>query len=125
MIVRDYINAAYELLEKDEKDTLPRLKQYLEKKGLMKLYPRILRGLMEKIRRNETSGVPKVILARENDGAAYKNEIHGALQKMGMQNYDVVVDDSIIGGFIVKGKTLQVDGSYKRTLLEAYHRLTE
>ncbi len=128
MHIRDYIHATYQTLEKgsDTERVMKNLKTYLEKRGLLKLHPRILRGLIEKIRKSERSLIPRVILARVQDEKNYKKEIGEALEKIGgAKEYEIQVDESIIGGFIVKGKNERADASYKRTLLHAYHRLTD
>ncbi len=128
MHIRDYIVATHQTLlkEGDVGSVLKNLKTYLEKRGLMKLYPRILRGLTEKIRRVEKSSVPKVILARPHDEKKYTKEITEALSKLGVtEKHEVHIDESIIGGFIVKGKNERADASYKSTLLHAYRRLID
>ena len=55
------------------------LKTYLKKRGLLKLHPRILRGLIEKVQNSEKSEVPKVILARSSDQERYKDAISETL----------------------------------------------
>ncbi len=128
MHIRDYIQATHETILKTEDTSrvLTNLKTYLEKRGLLKLHPRILRGVMEKVRKSERTEVPKVILARENDLKKHEHEIKEALTKVGgTDRHEIHIDESIIGGFIVKGKNERVDTSYKSTLLHAYHRLTD
>ena len=55
MYTRDYIEATYEVLQKnsDSKKVLELLSLYLKKRGLFKLYPAILRGLIDKRKRKE------------------------------------------------------------------------
>ncbi len=127
MYIRDYVTGAFEVIQKngDASVVLQNLRKYLEKRGLTKLYPSILRGVTERIRRAEKSGIPKVILARTEDEKTYAVEIKDALTKLEATAHEIQVDESIIGGFIVKGKNERIDSSFKNTLLQAYRRLTD
>jgi F0F1-type ATP synthase delta subunit len=128
MQIRDYIQATSEALlhTEDSLTVLENLKKYLHVRGLMKVYPRILRGVVERVSRNEKTMVPVVTLARASDFDTYADAILSSVTKVGgdMKNYTIHVDESIIGGFIVKGKSERIDTSYKNTLLHTYKRLT-
>ncbi len=54
MRIKDYIQATYETLKtnSDTQKTLDGLTQYLKHRGLISFYPRILRGLIEKLERS-------------------------------------------------------------------------
>lgn len=128
MRTKDYIEAAHGLLKggTDEAVVFTKLKGYLEKRGLAKLYPSVLRGLAEKIRRTDLRARTKVVVAREGDAKLHAGEIEKAVAEVGKgTGHDVVVDETIIGGFVVKGRDERLDRSYKSTLLHAYHRLTD
>jgi F0F1-type ATP synthase delta subunit len=127
MRTKDYIDATYDLVKAggNESETLTKLKSYLERKGLSKLYPSVLRGLMEKVRRKNASTRTKIVLARESDASLHKDEIASAVASIGVTEHDVVIDDTIIGGFIVKGKNERLDQSYKHKLLHVYHKITD
>jgi F0F1-type ATP synthase delta subunit len=127
MKVKEYIDATYSLVEggMDDASVLSRLKAYLEKRGLTKLYPLVLRGLIEKIRRKTKTSRAKVVLAREEDGSRYKGDIMKACAQLGVTEYDVVIDDTLIGGFIVKGKNERLDLSFKQRLLHTYQNVTD
>lgn len=128
MRTKDYIEAAHGLLKggTDEAVVFTKLKGYLEKRGLVKLYPSVLRGLAEKIRRTDLRARTKVIVARAGDAQLHAGEIKMAVAEVGTgKGHDVVVDETIIGGFVVKGRDERLDRSYKSTLLHAYHRLTD
>lgn len=126
MRTKDYIDATYSLVEggHDEGETLARLKAYLTKRGLAKLYPSVLRGLAEKFRRNAKTSRTKVIVARAEDTKVHEADIVGVLAEIHGE-HDVVVDENIIGGFIVKGKNERIDRSFKQKLLHVYHQLTD
>ena len=128
MYTKDYIQATYELLEHDThgEKTLTSLKAYLKKRGLLALYPSILRGLAEKISRKNKSTIPKVIVAHEHDLKKYSKEIDDFITEYGNGSKpEVHVDTSIIGGFILKSKDTYIDQSYKNKLLHAYRSLTD
>lgn len=128
MHLRDYIQATYEVLQKDPSDTaiFKNLFVVLQKRGLEKKYPRVLRGLRERVERSEKSSTPMVILAREKDFETYKHAIDTALKTLDTtDSYGTSIDPTIVGGFIVKGKSTRIDHSYKSTLLDTYHRLID
>lgn len=128
MHTRDYVQATYETIRagKDPAKTLSALSSYLEKRGLIKLYPSILRGLSERVRRGTKSTVKKVIVARKEDFTVHEASIREQMKILGgSSDHDVRIDPHIIGGFIIESSDKRVDQSYKRTLLHAYHRVTE
>jgi F0F1-type ATP synthase delta subunit len=121
-----YIQAAYKTLKKSDLDiVLENLKKYLNKRGLQKLYPTILRGLLEKIRRSDRRSVSRVVLARESDFKRYQTEIENALKKLGVKKHKTHIDEKIIGGFMVNGNNERMDRTWKSALLHAYQRLTK
>lgn len=127
MRTKDYINAAYDILKK-EQDTdavLGSLKKYLESRGLMKLYPSVLRGLIERSERAQKHEGVHVIVARESDAQMHKNAIAAHLDSLSLPAaYDISIDETLIGGYILKTKNTRVDQSYKHKLLQAYRALT-
>lgn len=125
MNIRDYINATYSVLQAETgvSDTLTRLKRNLKNRGLEKYYPRILRGLLQKMEVRLKSSDTQVILARPEDESLYKTRVTEALARG--ETYHIHIDTSIIGGFIIKEKDTWIDQSYKNTLLQAYHRVTD
>ena len=126
MYTKDYIQATYEVLKKgDEADsTLKALSVYLKKRGLTKLYPSILRGLIERIQRSNLNAVPKVVVARKEDFKKHEDEINSFLKELeGNSKHDLEIDKNLIGGFSIEGREQRIDKSYKKELLHTYHRL--
>ena len=127
MRIKDYVQALYTLLKdgSELEPTLARMRAYLEKRGLSSLYPRILRGLIEKVRRSEQMQTGRIIVAREKDAhdalkeSKAQEAIFGEMKKDGIH-----IDPSIIGGFILERGGSRLDQSHKRALLDAYRRLT-
>lgn len=127
MYIKDYIQATYDVLQKqpDNTETFDALKIYLKSRGLMKLYPSILRGLMEMERRTLKSSIPKIIVARKEDFKKHAQEIEKYLESMSSGTaHEGVIDESCIGGFIIQTKDKKIDHSYKQKLLHAYQRVT-
>lgn len=128
MHIKEYIQAAYETITQggDVEVVLKNLQAVLERRGLGKVYPRVLRGLLEKMERGQAGEAPKVLVAREKDIERHKSAIEAAVARIAPQSaYSVETDESIIGGFIVSGKGKRIDHSYKSTLLDTYHRLVD
>ena len=125
MRTKDYITAVTDLLKegKDLDTTLASLKSHLGDRGRTKLYPRILRGLLRKSEHEETRKGVKVIVARESDAKKYAAAIETRLAELGVTAYSTEIDDTLIGGFIVRTKDTQIDQSFKHTLLHAYRAL--
>jgi F0F1-type ATP synthase delta subunit len=128
MYIKDYINATYAVLDKNDsiKDTLSSLQSYLKKRGLQKMYPMILRGLSEKVRSKGRTAMVTVYVARPEDLKVYKDEIDVALKTLSKTTeYVTSIDTSLIGGFIIRGNGKSLDRSYKQSLLHTYQRVTE
>jgi len=127
MYTKDYIQATYETIRNgsDANATLSALSLYLKKRGLVKLYPSILRGLMERMKRSTVTTTQKVTTARTGDLKKHEKEIHTLLKELGGDTaHTHHVDENIIGGFIIEGSNKRIDKSYKHTLLQAYRRLS-
>jgi F0F1-type ATP synthase delta subunit len=128
MHAKEYIEAIEQLLTqgKDIDVLLGELKRVLSRRGLLKLYPRILRGLIESITRTEVLLTPQVVVARAQDLERQKHGIQEALLHIGGgKSYEVHIDPTIIGGHITTGRGKRIDQSYKSTLLHAYHNLAD
>ena len=128
MHIKEYTEAAYESITQgmDVEAVLKNLEALLSRRGLGKMYPRVLRGLFEKIERREVGDTPKVLIAREVDAERERGAIEAAVARIAPEGtYSVQTDETIIGGFIVTGKGKRIDHSYKSTLLDTYHRLVD
>lgn len=128
MHAKEYIVAIEQLLTqgKDVEVILEELKRVLSRRGLLTLYPRVLRGLIERITRNEALETPQVVVARAQDLEKQQHAIQEALLHIGGKKmYEMHIDPTIIGGHITTGKGRRIDQSYKNTLLHAYHNLAD
>lgn len=123
MYIKDYVEATYSILHTnaDTETVLASLSTYLRKRGLLKLYPSILRGLIDKSVRKEKNLTPKLVVAREKDIARHKAEIESLLPPHSTPK--TIIDPTLIGGFIIKTKDTYTDQSHKTKLLHTYHRV--
>ena len=128
MRTKDYITATHEILNKnqDTKSVLASLKKYLESRGLMQVYPNVLRGLIEKSERAAKREGVRVSVAREGDIQKYKSAIEAHLEKHNLPSeYTTTIDETIVGGYIITTKGERINQSYKHKLLTAYRALID
>lgn len=101
-------------------------KQLLIKKGHGRLWPVILRGVLRELERRNHSDIPQITVAT---GTAEKNErLIKALAAVGADTsspYQVSVDTTLIGGFIVRYRDQILDASYKKALTDLYRKITK
>lgn len=123
MYIKDYVEATHKVLGSNANtgEVIASLSTYLKRRGLLKLYPAILRGVLQKGMRKEKTLTPKIIVARETDLQRHKTEIEALIPKKNQTT--TVIDPTLIGGFIIKTKDTYTDQSHKSKLLHAYHRI--
>lgn len=128
MRAKDYVEASYELLVRGTSPVtvLKNLRVILERKGLLAMYGKILRALLDKmVRRHSTEGTC-VTVAREGDGTRNAKDIQNAISDIGGDTaYQTKIDPHLIGGFIVTHSGRRVDKSYKSTLLHVYQNIAK
>lgn len=124
MHTKEYIQATFEVLEKgaDITKTLHALRTSLQAHGLQKLYPRILKGLCEKIERRDEASTPKMTVARKEDVKQFEQELTAHVHHSKYKP-DVRIDAQIIGGYVLETQNVRIDQSYKTKLLHTYRRI--
>lgn len=128
MRAKDYIEAGYTLIAqgKEVDVVLHNVKALLAQKGLLKLYPRVLRGLSEKVSRKNKTESTVLVVARDIDVQRHKDEITEALAHIGgSEGYTTLIDPTVIGGFMVTGRGRRIDHTHKSTLLHVYQKVAE
>lgn len=121
-----YIEAVLALLNqgKNPSEVFSGLKQALEKKGHGKLYASILHGVLTKLRAVRISTQAVVTVSATSDAKKMKNEIEEALAILHAEkSYEVVEDQSIIGGFTLLQNNMLLDKSYKTALINLYRSI--
>lgn len=123
----NYITAVLQELDagKDASMVLEGLKKTLIAKGHDRLYASILRGVARMLEAGSAEGT-LVVVSNEAAYEKQKNAITKALEELGSsETPKVVVDETIIGGFIAEANSTQLDRSYKTTLVKLYRSLTK
>ncbi len=122
-----YITALTEALldTKDVDGALESTHALLTKKGHVRLWSSVLKGVIVALEKKETEDTPRIIVAKES--AKDSEALKAALLKLSIQNQPdtVEVDSSLIGGFVVQYKDKMVDASYKRALIDLYRKVTK
>ena len=89
---------------------------YLKKHGALALLPRVVSSLSRMVEKEKSAS--EVRIANTNA----KKDALAAAETLGIDTAraKVVVDDTLIGGFTVAKKGMQIDTSYKSALLSVY-----
>lgn len=101
------------------------LKELLEKQGRLALFPRIARACVRIAEKEGKTNTMIVTVAREKDERQAKSAAKEVLATFGADAGDLEtqVDDSIIGGWRLEGRSILVDYSHKSRLLTLYNRV--
>lgn len=125
MLAHQYAHAVIALIREgqDVDHVLTRLDAVLADKGHQKLKRAVL-AYVEKLL-DEGTNAPHVRVARREDADAYKDTIRAFSDQYGMaETPEVIVDETLIGGFQFDTKNVRVDHSWKRALTELYRSIT-
>lgn len=124
---KNYITAVLEMLHDGQEPStvLEGLKRTLKQKGHERLYASVLRGV-ERVLEAHGAETSRVVVASNQAYEKQKTAILSALQSLSSVNtHKVVVDETIIGGFIAEANDKQMDASYKTKLVSLYRNLTK
>lgn len=122
---RNYTKAINDLLDKglSLETALSGLKIRLKNKGHSKLYKHILKSLLLMRTKEESKKVPTVIVQSEKAKTLFEKPIKNALKSLDAPyEYVTEIDDTIVGGYIVRFEGSEIDMSYKKSLLTLYTR---
>ena len=125
---QEYAQALYEIT-KDEsiavrESHVDALLSLLKTKGHSMLLPQIIKKFEYVTKTEKRKNTVTLTVAKESDSNDLKKEaivLHGNLENK--TEIDVVVDEKIIGGFVLKDSDLIVDASYKNMLINMYRKL--
>lgn len=117
--LKRYQKATLDLLKSGEdiKDVLKGVRSAMERRGHLKLYPALLRALIRVYPRVEARQMPSLIVAKESDAKSYAKRFTDKEMK-------VVIDPTIVGGYVYESGHTREDNSYKQKLLTWYRRAT-
>lgn len=113
-----YAQALWKSIEKgqDPKDAVASLVKILASGGRSELLPRVRRSLMRLVAK-EVNTKPRVYVARASDAES-------AFKASGIDDADVCVDETLIGGWRLETAESLVDNSFKKHLLSIYSKVT-
>ena len=121
-----YAQALWNMLQKGETPAkaVRSLHELLVRQGRARLLPKIAHAFGRLAERDTARHGLRLYVAREKDGRAAAAAAAEALADMhsSAKEFDVQVDDSLIGGWRLEGAGLLVDRSYRKQLLEMYNR---
>ena len=125
---KHYINAVVQLLlrGKDVAVVLTNLEKTLHDKGHTSIHVAILRAVMAQLERTSKTTTSTITVAKEADTLTLARAIESALEKIGGTKKDatVVIDQTLIGGFIATHNSKSIDASYKQKLVTLYRNIT-
>lgn len=112
-----YIAAGVELIaEKTDIDkVVSGLKKTMAQRGHTRLLTSVLKGLISKVERQSEMSLPQLTIATKD---ASKPD------SLSAKDVDVKIDQTIVGGYILREGFTRIDNSYKTKLLNWYRRAT-
>ena len=101
------------------------LKAILERKGHSRLLPQIAREYEKLLHRGAVEDQGVLEVAHKADVTHLKAQIEAACAELNLDEsaLDVRENKELIGGFLLRKKSVQIDGSYRRRLIELYRQL--
>ncbi len=122
----NYITAVLEKIKTgDSLDKIIKgLQSTLKERGHQRLYAPILRGVLKVL---EATGTNKITVVVPNDNVYEKElaKIKEALAELAATGEpEVVIDPTIVGGWLVEANNKILDKSYKTKLVNLYRALT-
>jgi F0F1-type ATP synthase delta subunit len=108
--------------EQEQSDFFEKFKAFLESKKELQLLPAILKEVESIIARDTKEGVT-LIVRDETDAERYGKELDQHADNFDISNITTEIDETIVGGYILKSATNMVDNSYKTQLINMYQQL--
>ena len=125
-----YAEALYSVITdhpKDEEKLIGNFVETLKANGHTHFLPRIIRSILRYHARDEKARTISITSAKElsekDTQEILRKEPFKNLLSASHRRVERIVDDSVIGGVIVRAKAVRVDTSYKRALIELYQSL--
>jgi len=123
-----YIQATIEMIQSETavEAVFEGLQKSMQKKGHMRLYASILRGVLRILETKKDVAIATVVVANSADVQKYADTIKATLTSIEAgEDFSTEIDETIIGGVIVKANNTIVDQSYKTALTNLYRLTTK
>lgn len=122
-----YIQATLEMIQSgtDAEKVFEGLEKTMQDKGHVRLYASVLRGVLRVLETKKDGAVATVTVAKDADVLTFTDVINTALVSLNAgENFSTKIDETIIGGVIIKNNNTIVDRSYKTVLTNLYRSTT-
>jgi len=117
-----YAHALYNA--KDTEGCVSNLVEILKKRGHTMLLPEIV-SAFRKIEATHVSKKPTLVVAKDGDGSIYKEATEHYREEFSIKGeVEIKVDDTLVGGYVLRTVDKTIDNSYKRSLLDLYRLIT-
>jgi F0F1-type ATP synthase delta subunit len=123
-----YIQATIEMIQSGTavEAVFAGLQKTMQAKGHMRLYASVLRGVLRILETKKDVAVATVVVASDADVQKYADIIKSTLTSLEAgEDFSTEIDETIIGGVIVKNNNTIVDRSYKTALTNLYRATTK
>lgn len=100
------------------------LQKTLARHGHESLYGSVLREVLALVQDAERKKTATIVLAKALDEKTYTQHIEAFMAEARASEKVIVIDESIIGGFIAKTTTVKRNQSYKESLIQIYRSVT-
>jgi F0F1-type ATP synthase delta subunit len=123
-----YIQATLEMIQSgiETEKVFEGLKKTMQDKGHIRLYASVLRGVLRVLETKQDVAIASVTVAKDADVLKYIDVIKTTLGSLNAgENFSTKIDETIIGGVIVKNNNTIVDRSYKTALTNLYRSSTQ
>ena len=128
MLEHEYARAIVALQSEGKTDAeiASGLARVLGARGHERLIPRIERALQTLEARNKKKNSRILRISKTADTDIHERAIAEAINALGenAKTFETVIDDRIVGGFILASGTTMVDASYRTALVSLYRTIT-
>ena len=97
------------------------LQSTLKKKGHERLYPRVLLGVQKILASKHERGKTEIRIVKHSSLKELEKEIQNDIKEFAFSDeHEIVEDENLIGGYVLKDREHSLDKSYKSHLLLLY-----
>lgn len=121
-----YSEATYRALESglSPEAAVLGLRTVLTRHGHVSLYGAVLKDVVRMLEKKEKNTTVTVLVAKQTDVDKYAAHVARFVEEVRGARTEVVVDETLVGGFIAKTTAYKRDQSYKESLASLYRALT-